>query len=1074
MISKLTKFMPAVIVSALWAGTIQAAPQPKRVYSFEQKSVPKTWRADEVSTLSLSGRHFKDGRQSLRWDWQAGAILTVTDPEGLAIAQRSRSGGIKAWVYNEKPIDAKLTFRFGTARELRENKPHYQFEFGLNFSGWRAMWVLLAEDAVNKNYKANAPLEVMQIIAPGSHSQGCVSVDLVEFVDEIIWHRTADYQLPNLNAKRGGGSEKYRHLYASRQKASEQPSRQPNAAEKAAFDLITQRIEDWLLGKNLDYANENVLARYKSLLEMFHTADKEYNNLKITRDGRYITGVPLFTFHDSRAGAGLSFRTVHESVLLPLALAYHTPSGPGTDLENPYYRSPQVKERILTLLDYLHDQGWAAGSSVGSRDHGSLYICGYAHTIALCRRQLKEAGTLQRELETLYWYTRFGQVYVELGDLGVNTDDLRTVQLYRLYLILCQESDPEKLQMMRYWMQWSDAGLQIAPGWLDMIKPDYSGYHHKGIYLRGYAQNAFHVSALVAYLLRDTPFERSETVRGNLKNALLTARIMCNKYELPMSIRGRWPFNNRVLSPLFAVQNPVLAELFPAYAYLAMAGDPPDPDLAAAFMRLYDPSEPRIKETMRRCRMSIQFLGSLGATQVINKFARIGFEQESSPNGNWVFPYGGLSIHRRGEWMVSVKGCSKYVWDFETSGATGTRPGQNTLGRYLSHGTVFILGPRSCLRQEDTGVNTADSGYVPHGWDWSRLPGSTAINQTHEMLAETTLGKTKTHRNFTDQVVVGGVSLEGQNGLFAMQLHDTVYNTTFRANKSVFFFDNKIICLGSDIQNDDSERQTETILFQCHLGNNRMRPTWVNSTKGVTKIPFHFQGDKNKPTWLMDSVGNGYFIPNSNELNVARQLQKTEKFGLEGGGSGNFEVAWLNHGRAPKNQGYEYVVLVQSDPNTARAFAANPHYEVWQKDRHAHIVHSKGLDITGYALFEKNLDTKRGIVNSANLPCFVMVGRKANGIVLSVADPDFGWSWKIAKSHRQKSLIANQPSRPRKLRITLNGLWQLQSKPAGTAVVKSTTDKQTVIEFTCIDGKTQEVLLSGPITGSARRMVGKF
>ena len=47
----------------------------------------------------------------------------------------------------------------------------------------------------------------------------------------------------------------------------------------------------------------------------------------------------------------------------------------------------------------------------------------------------------------------------------------------------------------------------------------------------------------------------------------------------------------------------------------------------------------------------------------------------------------------------------------------------------------------------------------------------------------------------------GGVSHRGRDGVFAMELHEhDKYNGSLRARKSWFFFDNRIVCMGSDIE----------------------------------------------------------------------------------------------------------------------------------------------------------------------------------------------------------------------------------------------------------------------------------
>lgn len=38
---------------------------------------------------------------------------------------------------------------------------------------------------------------------------------------------------------------------------------------------------------------------------------------------------------------------------------------------------------------------------------------------------------------------------------------------------------------------------------------------------------------------------------------------------------------------------------------------------------------------------------------------------ESSPEGHWSKNFAALSIHRREDWAVTVKGFNRFVWDFE-------------------------------------------------------------------------------------------------------------------------------------------------------------------------------------------------------------------------------------------------------------------------------------------------------------------------------------------------------------------------------------------------------------------------
>ncbi|MDE2725761.1 MAG: chondroitinase family polysaccharide lyase, partial [Gemmatimonadota bacterium] len=733
---------------------------------------------------------------------------------------------------------------------------------------------------------------------------------------------------------------------------------------------------------------------------------------EIRREGDRILGKPLF--------AELSpyeplFQSVFQGVLLRLVLDYRLNG------------NEEARDRTLDVFDYLHDQGWADGSGVGAMHHEFLRVAGYAHAVYLMRDVLQSKGILARELATLKWFSMFGELYEDPQVLGANADFIRSVAMYRLLCILMMDDSPEKVANMRCYIAWLNNALDIAPGWLDTIKPDYTGFHHRGIYASGYAPNAFHVASVLVYLLYDTPFAVADDKRDNLKQALLTSRIMANTYDISMAVNGRFPRNTAVAT-----------KLLPAYMYVALSYSPVDAELSGAFMQLWKPdSQLLIEDMFERVSVRLMYLHTPGAMQMMADFAEAGYAPAAPPSGHWTLPYGALSIHRRGDWMVSMKGWGKYVWDYESSGRN------NPLGRYLSYGSMLVYANGDPVGREASGI-------VRDGWDWSMWPGTTAIRLSHEQLKHE--GR---DRNFSDETFVGGVNLKGQDGVFALKLHDTRFNTSLRAVKTVFCFDDVLVCLGSDIENDDGGHATVTPLFQAAISEDRS--TEVNGER-VGAIPYAFSGMAGQTTWLMDSLGNGYVVPDGGDLRVQRQVQISKNYGRDSGGTGAFELAYLDHGPMPQGASYHYAVLVQRSPDRVRAFASSPEYDVWRQDGQAHIVHHRGMKMTGYALFDKDARPTDGPVEGVSLPSLVMVREVDDGLLLSMADPDFGWNWEIQTPHRQDgTLVVNQASEPRKVEVTVRGTWRLDGRyDLANARVQS---DQTVVAFTCQDGKSVEVKL---------------
>ena len=990
-------------------------------YNFEE--MPPAYQTDTGSEISLSTDHYKSGAKSLKWTWQNNGRLLFRD---LTPGRSDALNGFRVWIYNETALDEKLTFAFGTESELATNNPRYQFEFGLNFTGWRTMWIDLKEDAVNDDYVGpqNGRVTTFEIVAPNS---GTVYLDLMELVEKIDSRRSADAQVPFVNGGTEASGEKnreYRWNLKTRPASLPQITDEEQRAFQRAFQTIAQRYETWVLGNDVkNDQRKPVQIRLSELEKLFGFGRRNLPDYNIqSKDGR-ILGTPLFA---ERSPYTPAFQSVFSRVLLRLVLDYRLNGVNGGD---------NTKNQVLEIFDYLYDQGWADGSSIGSLHHQFLRLAGYAHAVYLMKGELG-ADRLARELATLKWHSLFGELYEETWDPGTNADFLRSVAMYRLLCILMMDDTSEKVMSekvadMRRYVAWLNNALDIAPGWLDTIKPDFVGFHHRGIYANAYAPNAFHVASVLVYLLHDTPFAIADDKCDNLKQALLTFRAMTNTYDISTAIGGRFPLSTTVAT-----------KLLPAYMYMAMSYPSVDAELAGVFMRLWKPkSQLLIEDLFQRAGAGIMYLDTPGAVQMMAKFAEEGYAPEAMPSGHWTLPYGALSIHRREDWMVSLKGWSKYVWDFESSGS-----GENPLGRYLSYGSMLIYGNGDPITREASGI-------VRDGWDWSMWPGTTVIRLSH---AE--LNQRQRHRNFSDETFVGGVNIEGQNGVFALKLHDTEYNTSFRAIKTVFCFDDVLICLGSGIENSDSGHATVTPLFQSSISEDR--PTWVNGA-GVLAIPYTFSGTTGQRAWLMDSLGNGYVVSDGGNLRVQRQVQTSEDYGRDSGGTGTFELAYLDHGTRPQGKSYHYAVLVQRSQGQVRAFASSPEYDVWQQDGQAHIVHHRGIKATGYALFDKDARPTKGQIVSVSLPSLVMTREVEDGLLLSAADPDFGWSWQIQDPHRQdNTLIVNQASMSRVVNVTLQGQWRLDGLYEQVVAMVQSGSDQTVVAFTCQDGKTVEVKLT--------------
>lgn len=136
-------------------------------------------------------------------------------------------------------------------------------------------------------------------------------------------------------------------------------------------------------------------------------------------------------------------------------------------------------------------------------------------------------------------------------------------------------------------------------------------------------------------------------------------------------------------------------------------------------------------------------------------------------------------------------------------------------------------------------ISNEGSGFRQEGWDWNHFPGTTATNLPIQDLR----AKIRNLDEFSgfeemllsDEAFAGGISIQNKNGAFGMKLHEhDKYNGSFRVRKSVFFFDNRVVALGTNVQSALPE-EVHTTLFQVYL-DKQNKPYYLNG-KEITGFP---------------------------------------------------------------------------------------------------------------------------------------------------------------------------------------------------------------------------------------------
>lgn len=285
--------------------------------------------------------------------------------------------------------------------------------------------------------------------------------------------------------------------------------------------------------------------------------------------------------------------------------------------------------------------------------------------------------------------------------------------------------------------------------------------------------------------------------------------------------------------------------------------------------------------------------------------------------------------------------------------------------------------------------------------------------------------------------------------MFAMKLMERDlknFTPDFTALKSVFCFDNRIICLGTNINNSNTKFPTETTLFQSTFQKGKT-DIYVNGK--LKNNSFHQELNDGKYHCIQDGYNNYYLVNGHNvHVQIAHQISRHEKTRIQT--QGNFASAYINHGVAPQDAQYEYMVLIQPTPEELNVACQKDAYQILRKDSVAHIVMDNQTGITAYAVFETYCPQKDKIFFSIPAETMVMQKQSGNKLLLSVCDPNLNIS--------EKAYTTKKPSRPIEKTLILKGKWR-SATPHEKVTIRSNLT-ETVLSVSCQHGQPVEFTLS--------------
>ena len=713
------------------------------------------------------------------------------------------------------------------------------------------------------------------------------------------------------------------------------------------------------------------------------------------------------------------------------------------DIANCYRRetNPTRKAALLGMYEMMFDFSQYLSGFPATWFDGE----GYVESVFLMRKELTVSGRFDKQLLGLFrQQVDFDRIFLDRsvyntahpGDLGEDCDYTRITSERLIHLSLLEPNPKIKVHYLHAFQRWfSRIVLAYSPGVADTFKPDGSINHHAGLQF-GYGKGAMMTGARVIHLLAKTPFAIEPSGHALFKKTLLLRRCFSRNGLDPLTLSGKEGLS-------YANELPSAP-----YRLMALAGTPDgrqaiDRDMAAVYLRLIAEKKEKPADP------------DDAAAKLLERAKVL---PEAVPQGHWTLGWSAAAVHRRDDWLLSIRGYSRYAYSRESG-----HPGNDLhVNPHLGFGTMELLTPSNCKPRYGSFHHETDIGAA--GFDWTRFPGTTDVFLPLEKIAW--LGDWQ-HRS--DQSFVGGVDAPDGTGVFVLSLHGPkkIGLDSFYARKSWFFFGDTIVCLGSGIRNNISDHETGTTLFQevwrpPDAGGRTTTPLYVNSANSLNTFPLDKQEEIGSPQWLINRQGIGFYVYTGQQLNIHRCEQHSPSSDGKNETSGKLTTAWLSHGTAPQNASYRYLMRVGATPEAMAALSESMSRsalaEIRRQDDIAHIVARKSEETTGYVIFKANTTLNDNAITSVSTPCVITTHRREADMVLSVADPDLNFI------DNDKAPGQWGYSRPSTIVITLRGRWRTDgTSPDAMACPKPGNTELTV---RCKNGVTSSIKLIPGVIGS--------
>lgn len=334
----------------------------------------------------------------------------------------------------------------------------------------------------------------------------------------------------------------------------------------------------------------------------------------------------------------------------------------------------------------------------------------------------------------------------------------------------------------------------------------------------------------------------------------------------------------------------------------------------------------------------------------------------SSPDYAYMWYSGDTCVQHRHGSMIGLRMPSNRSIAYESMN------GDNGDGWYTGDGALYLYTP------------TGFDEYSPSWWqgaDKTMIPGTTVEDREREIMFFNCGWRPNRH-------FVGGVCLGGEYLTASMDYesfhneHDEgrpdtgagrslpIYHCTLTANKSWFFFDRAVVCLGSDISSKDGYRVRTTI-------ENRVLENDESIVADGKRIEFSVGEISLDAKRVFIPHAGGFIIPDGGDLKV--------KF--YEGSANRYASLFIDHGVDPDGKKYAYILLPNATADETLSYDIRD-VEILRND--GKIQSAKELSSGLCGIVFRSPCEYEGI--SADQPMITMLRRDENDKISSLTSCD--------------------------------------------------------------------------------------